>query len=330
MPQEALATTMIDGVVSSRLNGHTHRAEAISSAMSSLARVVGGISTTDIPVLLVGESGSGKQVLAAEIHRLSRQCQDLFVHVSCTSLNSSSFSDWLQRIGQRFEPGAWKLQGTLYLDEIGQLDSACQDRLLAALPTGSGLPGFTQVPYRLISSTRRDLQEEMRAQRFREELYYRINGACLRVPPLRHRKEDIPLLIEHFLIKYAAKFNRPIPAISEETRSILQQHSWPGNVRELENVAKNIVALGEDQSVIRELMLGGPRSVLAGAADTEESISLKRVSRKASMKAERELILKALGRTRWNRRQAAQELRISYKALLYKMKQIGVDDSASS
>ena len=330
MPQEALATTMIDGVVSARLNGNTHCVEALSGAMRSLDRVVAGIATTDIPVLLVGESGSGKQVLAAEIHRRSKQCHESFVHVSCGSLNRSGFSDWLQSLGQTFDAGAGKLQGTLFLDEVGQLDAACQDRLLATLPTGSGLPGVTPIPYRIISSTRKDLQEEMRSQRFREELYYRINGACLRVPPLRLRKEDIPLLIEHFLIKYAAKFNRPMPTLAQQTRSILQEHSWPGNVRELENAVKNIVALGEDQVAIRELMVQGPRPVVPGRVEIEETLSLKRASRRASMQAERELILKALGRTRWNRRQAAQELRISYKALLYKMKQIGVDDSPSS
>lgn len=329
MRQEALATTMIDGVASARLNGSTHCTQVASSAMCSLDRVVNGIATTDIPVLLVGESGSGKQVLAAEIHRRSKQNHDPFVHVTCSALRGPEVFEWLQSLCRTSDGDTGKLQGTLFLDEVGQLEPIYQERLLAAFPTGSGLPRSAGIRYRVISSTRKDLQEEMRANRFREELYYRINGACLRLPPLRMRKEDIALLIQHFLIKYASEFGRPLPQLDSQTVKAFQEHPWPGNVRELENAVKKIVALGEEQAVIEEFSTSGVKAPDPGV-EVEEIISLKRASRKASLLAERELILKALNRTRWNRRRAAQELSISYKALLYKMKQIGVDESPLS
>lgn len=316
-------TITFDGIVSAHLNGNHGCSSIASGAMKALDRVVGGIAATDIPVLIVGEIGAGKHVLAAEIHRRSRQADGAFVHVSCSSLSASDLADWLRtQVGQdQANPG------TLYLDELSALDADCQAKLLQALPASNGFPGNARFGYRVISSTGRDLQEEMRQQRFREELYYRINGACLRVPPLRQRREDIPLLIEHFLIKYAAAFDRPRPKLGPRTMEVLIEHPWPGNVRELENVVKKIVALGDEEVAIADLpSSSNPREPL----DRPDGLSLKRASRQASMQAEKELILKALGKTRWNRKRAAQELRISYKALLYKLKQIGVDESPSS
>jgi two-component system response regulator AtoC len=141
---------------------------------------------------------------------------------------------------------------------------------------------------------------------------------CLRLPPLRQRREDIPCLMSFFLSKYAKEFQRPAPGLSAQTQVLFQEYAWPGNVRELEGAAKAIVALGDET-----LAMSGLRSLLQRAGGNGERVSLKQVARAASREAERELILKALARTRWNRRRAAQELQISYKALLYKLKQIG-------
>ena len=169
----------------------------------------------------------------------------------------------------------------------------------------------------------------MRAGRFRSELYYRINGVCLRLPPLRERKEDIPLLVEVFLTKHAAQLGRPRPSLSPRTFQAFLDHSWPGNIRELENVIKKVVALGDEQFAIAELIAGG-RETRKTEVIARYGYSLKAAARAASREAERELILKALARTRWNRKRAAQELQISYKSLLYKLKQIGLEDSGAN
>ena len=137
--------------------------------------------------------------------------------------------------------------GSLFLDGINHLEPAAQGRLLHLLPDGSGAPSQGCHSVRVISSTTRNLEEEMNSGRFREELYYRINGVQLRLPPLRDRKEDIPALLEFFFKKYASLFERPEPKISESTMNLLLRHAWPGNIRELENVARKIVALGDEQ-----------------------------------------------------------------------------------
>jgi two-component system response regulator AtoC len=330
MPEEALETTCFEGVVAARLNGEHFCVDAVSPAMRSLHRVLAGIAPTDIPVLLVGESGTGKQVVAAEIHRNSRQHREPFIHISCGALTLGALNDWLHSLNPGNGNGAEEraLSGTVFLDEISELNVACQSRLLQALPTGNGMPGGHGLGLRVVSATSRDLEGEMRAQRFREELYYRINGACLRLPPLRHRKEDVAMLVEHFLERYAAVFQRPRPVLTPRTTQMLSEYSWPGNVRELENVVKKIVALGDEEVAIADLNHARPET--SAHPELEEGVSLKQAARKASLQAERELILKTLGKTRWNRKRAAQELRISYKALLYKLKQIGVEDSAAS
>jgi len=152
----------------------------------------------------------------------------------------------------------------------------------------------------------------VKAGNLREDLYYRISGVCLRLPPLRQRREDIPILMEHFLRKFGRDFQRTVPALSQDTRRLFQEYSWPGNVRELENAAKAIVALG-DESVA----MGGLRAMLSrpNAGVNGGQVSLKQAARAASREMEKELILRALTRTRWNRRRAAQDLQISYKAL---------------
>ena len=162
---------------------------------------------------------------------------------------------------------------------------------------------------------------------FRSELYYRINGVCLRVPPLRERQSDIPELVEFFLTKYAAQLGRPRPNVTGATLQNFLNHPWPGNVRELENVVKRIVALGDEHFAFAEPVDAPPTPATTPNARVH---SLKAAARAASREAERELILQTLTRTRWNRKRAAQELQISYKSLLYKLKQIGLDDKGAA
>ncbi len=221
---------------------------------------------------------------------------------------------------------ARSLNCTVLFDEISELDGECQRTLLYALPDGNNGAPRGVLTARIISTTSRDLDEEMRAGRFRRALYYRINGACLRLPPLRERKEDIPLLVEAFLTKHATQLARPRPTVSPGTLRAFLNHSWPGNIRELENVVKKIVALGDEQLAIADLSSGAPDTKKT-AAVAKNSYSLKAAAQAASRQAERELILDALARTRWNRKRAAQDLQVSYKALLYKLKQIGFPGS---
>ena len=175
----------------------------------------------------------------------------------------------------------------------------------------------------------------MQSGSFREELYYRINGVQLRLPPLRNRKEDIPGMLDFFLMKYASLFGRPTPRLSTPTMELLLHHAWPGNIRELENFARKMVALGNEQLATHDLTAGDvpkhsdpvPIPAKLSGIEYPPGQSLKKAAREASRHAERAMILNQLERTRWNRKRTARELQISYKALLYKLKQLGLDGS---
>ena len=297
----------------------------LSPAMRSMERLIAGIAPTDIPVVLSGESGTGKEVVALELHRRSSRRDEPFFKCRCGTVSAEQLSLHLIPAERNGETSG----GTIFLDEVNQLDPPSQSALLQALPDGSQVQRrFTRA--RVISATTKDLEEEMREGRFRRELYYRLNGVCLRLPPLRERKEDIPVLLDAFLKKYASLFSLREPKLSSVTADLLLQHSWPGNVRELENFARKFVALRNEQLALSDLAPGrwgasqNPTkqvSVLSG----HRIQSLKEASREASRRAERELILEVLQRTRWNRKQAARELQISYKAMLYKLKYLGLD-----
>src|SRR5215469_10238447 len=182
--------------------------------------------------------------------------------------------------------------------------------------------------FRIISSTLCNLEKEVEFGRFRTELYFRINGVCLRLPPLRDRKEDIFPLMEHFLAKHAEELGRQAPFLSDEEKEFLETHDWPGNVRELENLARRIVLLGDSRRAMDELR-ELPALVRTDAKQLR-GIPLKVAARTASRRAERDLIAKALERTHWNRKRAARELQISYKSLLYKIKQTGLEEAAGT
>lgn len=298
-----------------------------SPSMHALELSIADIAPTDIPVLLVGESGTGKEVIALEIHRLSERSNGIFVKCGCSGLTAESLIARLNSGGRGTRDGE-TASGSLFLDEVGNLDLASQSRLLELLPDGPAMEARNQFRMRIISSTTRSLEHEMRSGRFRQELYYRISGVSLHLPPLRERKEDISGLLEFFLKKYASLFGWPEPQLGSATMDLLMRHSWPGNVRELENVARKIVALGNEQLAIGDLQNGlSPKGTefAQSPAFGNGQQSLKVASREASRRAEREMILKQLELTRWNRKRTARELQISYKALLYKLKQLGLD-----
>ncbi|MGA3299479.1 MAG: sigma 54-interacting transcriptional regulator [Candidatus Acidiferrales bacterium] len=261
----------------------------ICAAMQTLESVLAEIAVTNIPVLLVGESGTGKAMFAHRLHSLSARSEERLVSITCAAMNPALLSAELElnTNGVSGIPSQESSIGSVFFEEISELDAACQRSLLYALP-GDGPARRGSLTARVISTTSRNLDEEMRAGRFRSELYYRINGVCLRLPPLRDRREDIPILVEFFLTKHSAQFGDEHLALTELTRTPVER----------------VVEVSEPPAY-----------------------SLKQAARAASREAERDLILKALEHTRWNRKRAAQELQISYKSLLYKLKQIGVQDS---
>ena len=288
--------------------------EGISASMRPVEAVIRELSQSDVPVLLLAETGAGKHATARRIHEMSRRNAQPFRCFQCSTVRPEDLEV------ARSDAAAYSGAGTIFLEELAELNASSQahlrDMLLRASDKNSN--GYWA---RLICGSSRDLEVEVKFGRLREDLYYRISGVCLRLPPLRQRREDIPLLMAHFLRKYAEEFRRPVPELSTDMQRLFDEYSWPGNLRELESAVRVLVALGDER-----LAMGGLRALLRQPHSSNGGgTSLKAASRAASHEAEKELILKVLTRTRWNRRRAAEELQISYKALLYKLKQIGYE-----
>ena len=295
----------------------------VSPAMQALRRTVADTAATDIPVLVLGEGGAGKEILALQIHRLSDRREEPFVKTRCRGFAPGRLPSQLQSPANGSgAPGVFR--GTVFLDDLCELEPAGQRQLLDLLAEGDALPGEYSLNARVISSARRGLEDDLRSGKFEEELYFRLNGICVRVPPLRERREDLPELADFFLTKYASLFERSRPVLSPELLARLGAYSWPGNIRQLENTMKRIVATGDSEAALAELVDISPEALKTGASSGS---SLKAAARAASRQAERELISRALTRTHWNRKKAAGELQISYKALLYKLKQLGLEDA---
>jgi len=307
--------------------------------LSALNAIVADVARTDIPVLLIGESGTGKEAYARLIHRmwagpgpgntpevhLNEVGERSWRKISCATHDAPRFLEELRAfLSQEQVDGK---PCCLFLDNIEELDLACQRTLASLLPEDH--PEHGSMPkLRLISSTSLNLEKAIEAGRFRRELYFRVNGASLRLPPLRERKEDIPALVDHFLARYS-RSSKATPVLNSEAMEVLIAHQWPGNIRELENVVKKMVAFADTRVALNELRVSRTQhKPLETSAETRVS-SLKVAARAASRRTERELILKALERTHWNRKRAAQELQISYKSLLYKIKQIDVPGPGS-
>jgi len=294
--------------------------EGASPSMRSVEAVMREVAQSEVPVLLLAEPGVGKKAMARRVHDLSRRKQQSFRVVSCARLGVENFAD-------EAEPAGLVGAGTVFLEELAELSQVGQTWLVQALTQNRVNGGRVRPLARLICGSACGLEAEVKAGNLREDLYYRISGVCLRLPPLRQRREDIPVLMEHFLKKYSREFQRAVPVLSEETYRLFQEYSWPENVRELENAAKAIVALGDET-----VAMGGLRAMLLRPTlgGNGSRVSLKQAARAASREAEKEIILRVLTRTRWNRRRAAQELQISYKALLYKLKQMGCSEYEAS
>jgi two-component system response regulator AtoC len=317
-----------------------------SGKMQPIRDLVGKVAATNTTVLLRGESGVGKEVVARAIHKASPRSARQFLKVNCAALPSELLESELfgHEKGAftgayRQKPGKFEAahQGTLLLDEIGEMPLRLQAKLLHVLQDGEfsrvGGEKVIDTDVRLIAATNRDLEASMRSHQFREDLYYRLNVIEIRIPPLRERREEIPVLLDHFLRKFNAQYGRAVDVPAETVRAFLEYH-WPGNIRELENAVKRIVVLGSARPVHVELLgnlTNGVRPAVrpgGGAVEPRPSpdapISLKDIARQAAREAERVAIKEVLDRVHWNRAKAARLLQISYKALLYKIVQCGL------
>ncbi|HMK29830.1 MAG TPA: sigma 54-interacting transcriptional regulator, partial [Terriglobales bacterium] len=261
---------------------------AVSPAMRVLESALDALAGVDIPVLICGENGSGKRTTALRVHQLRNLAPESFLEPACANNTPDMFSvlPWNGN-----GKGRGQVEGTVYLSEVGDLSNACQLQLVKWLSRAPKDGSAASHGFRVIASTRRDLQQEARDGRFREDLYFLIGGVCLRIFPLRSRREDIPLLFEWFLDRYSALFCRPKPAVGPATLKFLMEYHWPGNVRELKDAAKTLAAVGDERLALTTLGSG-----VEGFRWQDDSgvMALKDASRAASRQAERELITAVL------------------------------------
>jgi two-component system, NtrC family, response regulator AtoC len=325
-----------------------YRFVASNPKMVRIKELINQIAHTDVTVFIQGESGVGKEIVAREIHRGSTRTDKPFVKVNCAALPSELLESELFGYERGAFTGAFRLKqgkfelanfGTLFLDEIGDMAPVLQAKLLHVLQDNeySRLGGKKNVvvDVRILAATNQNLEEAMREGRFREDLFYRLNVVNVTIPPLRERPEEIPLLCDHFLRKHNRKYNSSLLIVPPAVLDQMMDYDWPGNIRELENVIKRLVILGNEQQIIDELALKietrkkSEKSVLdtpqvEPASDDGGNVSLKHMSRNLTSTAEKEVILRALQQTQWNRKQAATMLNVSYKTLLNKIRKLDI------
>jgi two-component system, NtrC family, response regulator AtoC len=320
-----------------------------SPPMRRVRAIVEEVADTDATVLIRGESGVGKDVVARAIHEASSRREYPLVKVNCAALppdlleselfghEKGSFTGAYRRKLGKFE---FANKGTILLDEIGELAPGLQAKLLHVLQdfqfSRIGAWEMIRADVRVIASTNRDLEQALQAGQFREDLYYRLNVIELRIPPLRERREEIPGLAAAFTRRYNEEYHRNVSLTSQEI-TLFMAYSWPGNVRELENMVRRGVVLGNPEHVCQELRARlrldppGERAIHPGEANSGSppngafTLGLKEVGRRAAAEAERKVLLEVLERVRWNRSEAARVLKVSYKTLLNKITECGLN-----
>jgi two-component system, NtrC family, response regulator AtoC len=341
LPVEALGLSpeQIDGRIRNEMN------LCCSPRMMEARQILREAARVDVTVLVTGETGTGKELVARAIHHFSARRAGPFVKVNCAAMPRELLESELFGYERGAFTGAHKLKigkfeaahhGTIFLDEIGDLHPALQAKLLHVLQDGEfsriGGKSTLTVDVRVLAATNQNLERAVTEGRFREDLFYRLNVVQVFVPPLRERTTEIPLLANYFVQRYAKLYRRDGFSIPPLVMERLTHHRYPGNVRELENLIKRMIVL-DDPFLTRislpDTGMDATRLVLSTAA-TDPDPSLKEIARRASQAAEREAIAKMLDQTGWNRVRAAKALRISYRALLYKIKQAGLDGARAS
>jgi len=313
---------------------------AASPAMKQIRAQVALIAKVDVPVLLLGESGVGKEIVARLIHKMSIRAHRPMLKVNCAALPADLLESELFGYeagaftgANKSKPGKFEIahKGTILLDEIGEMSAALQAKLLHVLQDGqfSRLGGRANITAdaRVLAATNIDVQKAIAERRLREDLYYRLNAFTMTVPPLRERREEIPLLLRHFMSSLAQKFGKNALPISDKLVQECLRYPWPGNLRELGNFVKRFLVLGDENLAVEELQIKGKEGSFDPdglSAQPSGRGGLKALVRGLKDDAEAKEIQRALEDTNWNRKLAAAQLHISYKALLYKVKQHGL------
>jgi two-component system response regulator AtoC len=310
--------------------------------MQAVWNTIEQAANVDVTVLISGETGTGKDLVARAIHYLSSRQHAPYIAVNCAAVPRELLESELFGHERGAFTGAHQLKigkfesanhGTIFLDEIGELDPRLQAKLLHVLQDGTfsrlGGRSTMKADVRVLAASNRDLALAVAAARFRDDLYYRLNVIDIVVPPLRERREEIPFLAAYFIERYSKLYHRDAFQLSPEMIDRLERYRYPGNVRELENIIKRLIILGSahlDKTTSRSQSEGHPNTT-SPASGQPAAVFLKDVARKAAREAENKEILKMLERTRWNRARSAKLLNISYRSLLYKMKDASLDDT---
>lgn len=313
----------------------THSFVRSSKRMCELQAQASLVARSDIPVLILGESGTGKEILALYTHKMSLRSHRMFLKVNCAAMPADLLESELFGYEQGAFTGAVKTKpgkfevctgGTIFLDEIGEMPAILQAKLLQVLQDGTfsrlGSRSPMKVDVRVIAATNINMKAAIAAKMFREDLYYRLNGFSLSIPPLCERREEIPLLASYFMRKVARKYGKPPLSISPALLEAFSRYSWPGNLREMENIVNRYFILGDERPILSEM---SPFSAFRGESNSAgegiDGAGLKQIVRSLKGEAEANAIAQMLESKGWNRKAAASELQISYKALLYKIKQ---------
>jgi DNA-binding NtrC family response regulator len=274
-----------------------------------IQRAIARIAESDCPVLILGEQGTGKRFVAAQIHAQSNQSRNAFQEIRCAEANSTSLLS------------ALSTKGTLYLVEITELSLPLQELLV-----NTYFRSEQAQPCRLLCGSSRDLAEEVKAWRIREDFYYLVSSVTLLIPPLRCRKPEILTIADDLLTQYSKQFDRPKPVLCKEIVGHLMEHTWPGNLMELQTAIKTFVAIGDQAISLAAIKAAAPWGRPNG---NRRSLLLKEATRASSIQIERQLISEVLVSTGGNRKRAAIDLGISYKALLYKLKQMETENQSA-
>ena len=317
--------------------------------MKRVCNTVRQIASTRVPVLIQGESGVGKDLIARMLHQESDLHDKPFVKVNCAAMPTELVESELFGYRKGAFTGAhidragkfeFANGGTIFLDEIGEFTSPIQAKLLQVLQDGKftrlGSNRETKVDVRIVAATNRKLEQALKEGTFREDLYYRLNVVNINIPPLRDRREDIPLLCRYFLERFGPQYGRPVTQLPKDLEKLFYSFHWPGNVRELENAIKRYVVLRDPETLGAELENKMTRGVseeineIAASSlhGNENEMDLKKISRRAAAVAEKSMIMKTLHKTKWNRWKAGKELKVSYKTLLTKIEQYQIRPSA--
>ena len=341
---EAMSTASSNDGGSRTATSHFPPEEIIfgrSASMSAMRQMIEKISRSDVPIVLQGEGGTGKELLARWIHAHSLCSKGAFVKVNCAAIPNQLLESELFGYERGAFTGAHSSKsgrvefadkGTLFLDEIADLDLSLQGKILHFLQDGTfcRLGGDTErvIKTRLLCATNRNLEQQIKIGAFRADLFYRINVIQLRLPRLRDRREDIPELAEYLRIQYESQFGRKSEPFCPETLDYLQNMDWPGNLRELSNGVARYVLIGTDGLAGRDLS-ATRESACAESKTEKQGIPLKHLARQAIRETERTIILQALRANQWNRRKTAQALKISYRALIYKIAEAGLSSKSA-